>query len=127
MPSGEVNQRGEAFSPRQAEEIERAIKLAEEDSPLRYSVFVGPAEGTDLNQYALRLFAALGDDTAATVLLVIDPAQRRLEIVRGPEAQRSVDDRACALASAAMTSAFAAGDLAGGIAAGLRSLSEHAR
>lgn len=125
MPSGEAPT-GEAFTSRQAEEIERAIKLAEQSSPLRFSVYVGGVDG-DLNTYALRLFAALGDDTASTVLLVVDPAARRLEIVRGPEALRSLDDRACALASATLTSAFSAGDLTGGIVSGLRSMAEHAR
>ena len=61
------------------------------------------------------------------MLVAVDPAARRLEIVTGGEVRRRLDDRSCALAAVSMTSAFEAGDLAGGIGHGVRSLAEHAR
>jgi uncharacterized membrane protein YgcG len=60
-------------------------------------------------------------------VVVVDPTQRRLEIVTGSIAARNLDDRACMLATASMTSAFAAGDLSGGIASGIVLLGEQAR
>ena len=70
---------------------------------------------------------ALGPDADRAVVILIDPAQRRLEILTGGTAARYLDDRATALGAMSMTSSFTAGDLAGGIVAGLHTLAEHAR
>ena len=117
---------GDAFSGGQVHAIERAIEQAHAESGLNYSVFVGSPEG-DLREEGRRLLTALGDDADEAVVVVIDPAQRRLEILTGASAARHLDDRATALGAMSMTSSFAAGDLAGGIVAGLHTLSEHAR
>lgn len=119
MPAGEV------FSPRQQDEINRAIELAQRQTDLTFMAYVGPATD-DSSAFARKTLAAL-PDPEPSVVVVVDPAQRLLEIVAGAVASRVVDERACALAAAAMTSAFAAGDLAGGIANGILSLAEHAR
>lgn len=116
---------GEAFSPRQQAEINRAIEIARRETKLDYVVYVGAAN-KDPRLHARRLLAKL-PDPAQSVLVLVDPAARRLEIVVGKEAARRVDERASSLAIAAMTSAFAAGDLAGGIANGVILLGEHAR
>jgi uncharacterized membrane protein YgcG len=117
---------GEAFSPRQREEIVRAIQHAQQQSGLRFSVYVGPVPG-DPRAHARRLHAELGADAPNAVLVLVDPANRALEVVTGNEARRWLDDRACALGSISMTSSFAAGDLAGGIARGLQVLGSNAR
>jgi hypothetical protein len=117
---------GEAFSAGQVDAIERAITHAYTESALRYSVFVGAPDG-DLREQGRQLLGALGDDADRSVIVVIDPAHRRLEILTGATAARYLDDRATALGAMSMTSSFAAGDLAGGIVAGLHTLSEHAR
>lgn len=117
---------GEAFSAGQVGAIERAIKQARTESGLDFSVYVGSADG-DLRAQGLKLLGALGADGGRSVVVVIDPAQRRLAIVTGAAASRHLDDRATALGAMAMTSSFAAGDLTGGIVAGLHSLGEHAR
>jgi uncharacterized membrane protein YgcG len=117
---------GEAFRPRQRDEIVRAIQLAQQQSGLRFSVYVGPVSG-DPRIHARRLHAELGADAPRAVFVLVDPANRSLEIVTGAEARRWLDDRACALASMTMTSSFAAGDLAGGITRGLQVLGDHAR
>jgi hypothetical protein len=115
---------GDAFSQRQHDEIVRAIRLAEQESRLPVSVYVGALEG-DSRPAALRLHGAL-PDAPSTVLVAVDPGSRRLEIVTGSVVRRRVDDRACTLASLSMTSAFEAGDLAGGIVQGVGLLAEHA-
>jgi uncharacterized membrane protein YgcG len=117
---------GEAFSAGQVDAIERALAQARAESDLHYSIFVGAPEG-DLRDHGRRLLGALGDDADRSVVVAIDPAQRRLEILTGVTAARHLDDRATALGAMSMTSSFAAGDLAGGIVAGLHTLSEHAR
>jgi uncharacterized membrane protein YgcG len=60
------------------------------------------------------------------VLVVVAPGQRRVEVVTGPAARRRVPDRVAALAVLSMESAFAGGDLAGGIIDGLRQIAEAA-
>jgi uncharacterized membrane protein YgcG len=117
---------GEAFSAGQVQAIERALDQAHSESELNYSVFVGAPEG-DLREQGRRLLGALGEAADESVVVVIDPAKRRLEILTGPTAARYLDDRATALGAMSMTSSFTAGDLAGGIVAGLHTLSEHAR
>jgi hypothetical protein len=118
---------GEAFNPRQRESIARAITLAEGSSDLRYSAYVGDL-GDSSREQAQRLHAALGPDVAARgVLLAVDPRNRLVEIVTGPEAARWLDQRACALASLAVTTQCALGDVAGGVINGLRTMAEHAR
>ena len=45
----------------------------------------------------------------------------------GAQARRILDDATCGLAALTMQTAFAAGDLAGGIVRGLHQLGDHAR
>jgi uncharacterized membrane protein YgcG len=117
---------GDAFSRGQVQAIERAIEHARAESDLSFSVFVGAPDG-DLRQQGRELLGALGAASDTAVVVAIDPAQRRLEILTGTTAARYLDDRATALGAMSMTSSFTAGDLAGGIVAGLHTLSEHAR
>jgi uncharacterized membrane protein YgcG len=117
---------GEAFSERQNADIVRAIRLAMRQAELPVSVYVGTLEG-DTRAAALRLHGALGADAPRSVLVSVDPGARRLEIVTGSEVRRRLDDRSTGLAAMAMTSAFQAGDLSGGIASGVLALAEHAQ
>ncbi len=117
---------GEAFSARQQDDVVRAIRLARQQSDLRVSVYVGTLEG-DSRATALLLHGALGEDAAQSVLVAVDPGARRVEVVTGPEVRRRLDDRAAGLAAMTMTSAFQAGDLAGGIASGVLALAEQAQ
>jgi len=117
---------GDAFSERQRDDIVRAVRLAQKQSQLAVSVYVGTLEG-DSRAMALRLHHALGANADQMVLVAIDPGARRLEIVTGSELRRRLDDRSAGLAAMTMTSAFQAGDLSGGIASGVLALAEHAR
>jgi uncharacterized membrane protein YgcG len=117
---------GEAFSASQVDAIERALAQAEKECGLRFSVYVGDP-GSDLRDHGRKLLGALGDEGSRSVVTLIDPASRRLEILTGELASTSLDDRATALGAMSMTSSFTAGDLTGGVVAGLHTLAEHAR
>ena len=116
---------GEAFGPQDRYEVDKAIRDAETVSRYEFSVFVGAAE-EEARPFAERLHATL-TAPERSVLVVVDPSARILEIVTGAEVRRDLDDHEVHLAALAMQSAFAAGDLAGGIKRGVMMLAEHAR
>lgn len=116
---------GDGFTPTQRYEIDRAIRDAETISRLEFSVFVGASEG-ESGPFAHRLHAALSAPERS-VLVMVDPASRLLEIVTGTEARRTLDDSAVQLVAMSMQACFAAGDLVGGITAGLSQLAQQAR
>jgi hypothetical protein len=116
---------GEAFSASDKHEIDKAIRDAETMCRYEFSVFVGASEG-ETRPFAERLHAALVAP-ARSVLILVDPAARILEVVTGTEARRVLDDAEVKLATLSMQAAFAAGDLVGGIKAGVLQLAEHAR
>jgi uncharacterized membrane protein YgcG len=117
---------GEAFTPRQIDEMVHAAQAASRQTGLRFSVYVGVSE-SDPAVYAERLLAAMGEDAARSVLLLVDPSNRRLEILTGLLAAQRLDDRACGLATLSMTSAFSGGEIVGGVVTGLRMLSDSVR
>ena len=116
---------GDAFSSAQEAEIDRSIRAAETSCRFEFSVYVGAVEG-DLDAYTRRLHASLSSP-ARSVLIVVDPAARALEVVTGSVVRRSLSDEAVALAAVGMQSAFAGGDLVGGIKHGVGQLAEAAR
>jgi hypothetical protein len=116
---------GEGFSADQRYEIDRAIRAAETVCRYEFSVYVGAAEG-EARPFAERLHAAL-IAPARSVLIMVDPAGRLLEIVTGSVVRRDLSDEAVGLAAVAMESAFAEGDLVGGIKRGLAQLADAAR
>ena len=117
---------GEAFTPLQRSEIEKAIADAERLSGGRhFSVHVGPSEG-EPRSYAETLHAAL-PEPANSVLVHVDPTTRSLEIVTGSDVKRWLTNRKAALAALSMQTAFATGDLTRGIKAGLQQLAPLAK
>ena len=116
---------GDAFSASERHEIDKAIRDAETMCRYEFSVFVGAAE-QEARPFAERLHASLVAP-ARSVLVMVDPAARIIEVVTGAEARRVLDDAEVKLATLSMQSAFAAGDLVGGIKAGVLQLAEHAR
>lgn len=116
---------GEAFTASARAEIDKAIRQAETMCRYEFSVFVGASEG-ETRPFAERLHAALVAP-ARSVLVLVDPAARIVEVVTGAEARRVLDDAEVKLATLSMQTAFAAGDLVGGIKAGLIQLADHAR
>jgi hypothetical protein len=107
-------------------QIRRAVTSAEKRTGLNWSVFIG-ALGAEPRKQAEARHAELGPAAARSVLIAVDPAAHRLEIVTGEHARTLLDDRSCALAAASMTSTFAVRDLDGGIARGILAMVEHVR
>ncbi len=116
---------GEGFTAAQRQQIDRAIRDAETESRYEFSVYVGPAD-EDTRAFAEQLHAALVTP-ARSVLLMVDPIARVLEVVTGAEARRDLDDNEVRLALAEMQSQFAHDDLTGGIVRGLNRLAAYAR
>jgi len=115
---------GDAFTPDQLYDIERAVRHAEEVSGLHFSVYVGGAD-EETRPFALELLNEL-DDPDHSVLVYVDPAGRRLEIVTGSLSKRQLSDTAAGLAALTMQTSFATGDLTGGLVTGVQQLGENA-
>ncbi len=114
------------LTPYQLDRIDRAIRAGERTSGARFSVLVGPI-GDDQNprSYAVRVHARL-EQPERTVLIVVDPGARVLEIVTGSTVRRSLGDAECRLAAASMQSNFTGGDLSGGLMTGIQQLANAA-
>lgn len=119
MPAGEVFSQSERF------EIDKAIRDAETVCRFEFSVYVGSADG-EARPFAERLHAVLSAP-ARSVLVMVDPTARIVEVVTGAEVRRVLDDSKVQLAVLSMQTAFSAGDLVGGITQGVMMLAEHAR
>ncbi|HYF71973.1 MAG TPA: DUF5130 family protein [Nocardioides sp.] len=118
MRAGELSA-AERFS------VEEAIREAEQVSRYEFSVFVGRSEG-DPRGFATRLHAALVAPERS-VLVLVDPAARALEVVTGSVVRRHLTDQEVELSAAQMQTSFAVGDLVGGLRRGLQMLADHAR
>ena len=116
---------GDAFSADDRFEIDKAIRHAETLCRFEFSVYVGASDG-ETRPFAERLHASLVAPDRS-VLVLVDPGARILEVVTGVVARRVLDDAEVALAALSMRTAFAAGDLVGGIIGGVNQLAEHAR
>ena len=113
------------FTAAQRVSLDQAIRAAERVSRCEFSVFVGAAEG-DPRQFAGRLHASLSTP-ARSVLLMVDPAARVIEVVTGSEVRRVLSDQEVALAVLEMRTDFAAGDLVRGLRRGVSMLAMSAR
>jgi uncharacterized membrane protein YgcG len=116
---------GDGFSSSQRQQIDRAIRDAETTCRFEFSVFVGATEGSS-REYAERLHSALVAPEHS-VLVLVDPSARAIEVVTGAVVRRSLDDTAVRLAVISMQSQFALDDLAGGIVRGINNLASSAR
>jgi len=116
---------GEPFSSDQRAEIDRAIRGAETSCRFEFSVYVG-AVGGQAHAFAQRLHASLSSPDRS-VLILVDPAARAFEVITGSVVRRALKDDAVRLAAASMQSAFAHGDLVGGIKHGVKQLADAAR
>ena len=119
MPSGD------GFTASQRQQIDRAIRDAETVSRYEFSVFVGPAEG-EPRAFAERLHSALVAPDRS-VLLMVDPADRLLEVVTGSEVRRDLEDHEVRLSIIDMQSQLMHGELVGGIVRGINMLAAYAR
>ena len=106
--------------------LDKAIRLAEQSSRFEFSVYVGPAEDDDTRAWATRLHNRLVVP-ARSVLVLVDPRRRVVEVVTGGDVRRHLTDAEVELAVLAMQAEFAVGNLAGGLQRGIAMLAEHAR
>ncbi len=116
---------GDHFTNAERFALDEAIRKAEQLSRAEFSVFVGNAE-SDPREFATRLHNSLVAP-ARSILIMVDPEQRALEIVTGGYVRRTLSDSEVDLAALAMQSDFAAGDLVGGLKRGIQMLADHAR
>jgi uncharacterized membrane protein YgcG len=114
------------FTAAQRVSLDQAIRAAEQVSRFEFSVFVGTADGGDPRRFAERLHAALSTPTRS-VLVMVDPAARVLEVVTGAEVRRVLSDRDVALAVLEMETEFTSGDLVRGLRRGISMLAMAAR
>jgi uncharacterized membrane protein YgcG len=112
------------FTTRQLLRLDEALRVADEQTGLTFSVYIGDLE-EPTREYAEQLHRQL-DGAAKAVLVAISPNQRVLEIVTGSDARKRISDRDAKLAALSMAASFAGGDLAGGVLAGLDQLASHA-
>jgi len=112
------------FNTRQLLRIDEALRAADRETGLTFSVYVGDLN-VPVRGHGERLHDELTDPDHS-VLIAISPNQRLFEIVTGELAVRRLPDRVCALAALSMGASFTGGDLTGGVVTGLRMLAEQA-
>lgn len=113
------------FNAAERYQIDEAIRQAEQVSRFEFSVFVGRAHG-DPRAFATQLHNSLVAP-ARSILVMLDPAARVLEIVTGGVVRRNLRDQEVELTALQMQTSFANGDLVGGLRRGIQMLAEHAR
>ncbi|WP_239455329.1 DUF5130 family protein [Nocardioides gilvus] len=118
VASGELTSRERA-------ELDRVIRSAEQISRVEFSVFRGISQG-DPRVFAGSLHAALAAPDRS-ILIMVDPVARVVEVVTGAEVRRTLSDRTVEMAVLAMQSEFAQGNDVGGITRGINLMAEHAR
>ncbi len=119
---------GDGLTSAQRLQIDRAIREAETACRQEFSVYVGRADEQygEPRAFAHRLHASLVNPSRS-VLLMVDPGHRAVEIVTGAEVRRSLSDDEVSLALAEMTSCFELGEIVNGIVHGIEMLAAHAQ
>jgi hypothetical protein len=113
------------FNSAERFQIDEAIRGAEQVSRFEFSVFVGRS-GADPRAFATQLHNSLVAPSRS-ILIMLDPASRVLEIVTGGTVRRNITDQEVELTTLQMQSSFANGDLVGGLRRGIQMLADHAR
>jgi uncharacterized membrane protein YgcG len=113
------------FSSAERYALDETIRKAEQQSRVEFSLFVGSAEG-DPRAFATQLHNSLVAP-ARSILIMVDPDARALEIVTGGYVRRTLTDKEVELTALQMQTSFAEGDPVGGLKRGIAMLAEHAR
>jgi hypothetical protein len=116
---------GQAFGPRELQRLDDLVADAEQATGLRFAAYLGDL-GDDTRAGAEGLLDAFDDDAPYTALVAISPGQRVVEIVTGTEAALRIGERGARAAVLSVQAACADGDLFGGLANGIRILTDHA-
>lgn len=114
-----------SLTTRDRASLDATIRAAEQASRAEISVFVGAVDG-DPRDFATSLHNTLVAP-ARSILIMVDPERRLLEVVTGGYVRRTLPDDEVALAVEEMTRSFADSDLPGGLTRGIRLLADHAR
>lgn len=114
------------LSRRDRHAIDFAVGDAELHTGLELCVYLGPAGEEDPRAHAERLFVQAGLQERPSVLLLVAPDRRRVEIVTAPAIRERLSDEACARAIEVMTPLFAQGRFVDGLIDGLRRLADEA-
>src|SRR5690606_3808000 len=99
----------------------QAIHQAELASRFEFSVFVGPTQSGAPRSFATQLHNKQVAP-ARSVMIVVDPEARTIEIVTGGEVRAVVSDDKVAEVIGEMKKAFVAGKLAEGVQAAIASI-----
>jgi uncharacterized membrane protein YgcG len=113
------------FTAAQRADIDQTIRAAEQASRFEFSVFVGTVEG-EPRAFAEQLHTSLAVP-ARSILLMVDPNARLIEVVTGADVRRVLSDQEVALAVLEMRTEFAAGDLVRGLRHGISMLAMQSR
>jgi len=113
------------FSNAERYALDEAIRKAEQQSRVEFSLFVGSAEG-EPRAFATQLHNSLVAPSRS-ILIMVDPDARALEIVTGGYVRRTLTDKEVELTALQMQTSFTEGDLVGGLTRGIAMLAEHAR
>jgi len=116
---------GDGFTSAQRHQVDKAIRDAETTCRYEFSVYVGTVEA-DPREFAERLHAGLVAPERS-VLILLDPVGRALEVVTGSVVRRELEDHEVRLAVLEMQSLLAQGALADGIIRGVNMLAAQAR
>ncbi len=112
------------FTTRQLLRLDEALRVADQQTGLTFSVYVGELE-EPTRESAEKLHRQL-KGAARAMLVAVSPNQRLLEIVTGTDARKRISDRDAKLSALSMAASFAGGDLAGGVLSGRDQLASHA-
>lgn len=103
-----------------------AVSKAEEFTGLEFCVIIGAKPNEDPRHEAERAFHKANMHERPSVLVMITPSARTLEVVVAHELADRMTDSACAEAVQLMTGVFATGDIVGGLERGIGLLAQRA-
>ena len=113
------------FNAAERYQVDETIRQAEQISRFEFSVFVGRVDG-EPRAFATQLHNSLVAPSRS-ILILVDPNERVLEIVTGAVVRRNLTDREVELIALQMQASFADGHLVDGLRRGIQLLAEHAR
>ncbi|QIX26054.1 DUF5130 family protein [Nocardioides sp. JQ2195] len=115
---------GDFFNNAERLAIDTTIRKSEQLCRFEFSVYVGDTDGA-ARPFATRLHNTLVAPTKS-ILILVDPTSRVLEIVTGAAVRRKVSDTEIEHVVTAMQALFAEGHLADGLRQGISQIAEHA-
>lgn len=105
--------------------VDRAVADAERTTGLQFCVYLGPAH-EDTRAHAEGLFTEAGLHERPSVMLMVAPDQKKVEVLTAPSVRDRLPDTDCLVAVDEMTNCFARGEFMQGLVQGLRILAEKA-